>query len=144
MRPSDVLDKVLHLATLVAVDMARYERESGLTGPRIQLLWTLGLSGPTTQRALAEALDVTARNITGLVDGLVASGHVTREPHPRDRRATLVTPTSAGELTINELRASHDDLANELFGQVSSRRLAAFVGTLDETIATFTRLMEES
>lgn len=135
---------MLHLATLVAVDMARFEKESGLTGPRVHLLWTLGLTGPSTQQALATALTVTARNITGLVDGLEASGHVTREPHPTDRRATLVTPTAFGARTIQELRDSHDDLAAQLFGSVPKQRLAGFVTTLDETIATFARLMEES
>lgn len=144
MHPPDVLDKVLHLATLVAVDMARFEKESGLTGPRVQLLWTLGLTGPITQQALATALNVTSRNITGLVDGLTASGHVTREPHPTDRRATLVTPTAFGERTILELRDSHRDLATQLFGPVPRQQLDAFVVTLDQTIATFTRLMEQA
>lgn len=142
--PATVLDKVLHLSMLVAADMARFEQDSGLTGPRVQVLWTLGLTGPSTQRALATALEVTPRNITGLVDGLVGSGHVTREAHPSDRRATLVTPTDLGADTIRDLRASHQDLAQELFGGVPARRLAGFVTTLDETIATFSRLMEES
>ncbi|TNM50270.1 MarR family transcriptional regulator [Nocardioides albidus] len=122
--------------------MARFEKESGLTGPRVQLLWALGGTGPTTQRSLATALDVTPRNITGLVDGLVASGHVTREQHPADRRATLVTPTALGAQVIDDLRESHADLARQLFGEIPARRLNTFVATLDETIATFARLME--
>jgi len=142
-RPADVLDKVLHLATLVAVDMARFERESGLTGPRVQLLWVLGLTGPSTQQALATALDVTPRNITGLVDGLVASGHLTREPHPSDRRASLVTPTALGTRTIDDLRVSHESLAQQLFGDVPRQKLTTFVATLDDVVATFSRLIEE-
>jgi DNA-binding MarR family transcriptional regulator len=138
------LDRVLHLSTLVAADLARFERESGLTTPRIQLLWTLGLTGSTTQRALATSLDVTPRNVTGLVDGLVASGHVTREPHPTDRRATLVTLTALGHRTVRDLQESHADLARQLFGTVPSARLASFVRTLDETIATFERLTEQA
>jgi DNA-binding MarR family transcriptional regulator len=137
------LDKVLQLSTLVAADMARFEQDSGLTAARIHLLWTLGLTGPSTQRALAAALDVTPRNVTGLVDGLVGSGHVERRPHSTDRRATLVTPTELGRRTIRDLREGHADLAQKLFGAVPARRLAAFVATLDETIATFERLMEE-
>jgi DNA-binding MarR family transcriptional regulator len=136
------LDKVLHLSTLVATDLSRFEHASGLTSARVHLLWALGLAGPSTQRALAEALEVTPRNITGLVDGLVASGHVTRESHPSDRRATLVTPTELGQRTIRELRESHEDLARKLFGSVPPRRLTAFVTTLDETITTFAALME--
>lgn len=139
-----ILDKVLHLATLVGADLARFERESGLTTPRIHLLWVLGTAGPCTQRSLATALDVSPRNVTGLVDGLVGSGHVSREPHPTDRRATLVTPTAHGDEVIRSLIDSHQHLALELFGRVPHDRLAAFAATLDETIATFARLMEET
>ncbi len=141
---ASVLDKVLLLSTLVAAHMARFEEASGLTAPRIHLLWVLGLAGPSTQQSLAAALAVTPRNITGLVDGLVDSGHVTREPHPSDRRATLVTPTALGKQTVHDLQVSHEDLAHQLFGSVPDRRLAMFATTLDETVATFERLMAEA
>jgi len=141
--PTGVLDKVLHLSTLVATDLARFEQDSGLTAPRVHVLWVLGQTGPSTQQALATALDVTPRNITGLVDGLVTTGHVTREAHPTDRRATLVTPTELGRRTIRDLRDSHADLARQLFSAVPAQRLAAFEATLDETIAIFQRLMEQ-
>lgn len=138
-----VLDKVLYLSTLVSADLARFEMESGLTVARVHLLWTLGLAGPVTQQSLATALEVSPRNVTGLVDGLVASGHVTREPHGSDRRAKVVTPTALGDRTIRELRAGHENLAKQLFGQVSPEDLARFVTTLEDTIATFARLMAE-
>jgi DNA-binding MarR family transcriptional regulator len=109
----------------------------------VHLLWQLGQAGPSTQRALADALDVTPRNITGLVDGLVESGHVTREPHQTDRRATLVTPTARGAEFVARVRASHVDLADRLFGHLGRRRLAAFTHALDETLERFARLMEE-
>ena len=63
----------------------------GLTPSRTHLLWELGHRGPVPQRVLAEALKVTPRAVTGLVDALAADGLVTREPHPTDRRAALVT-----------------------------------------------------
>ena len=141
---TSALDKVLHLSILVSSDMARFEADSGLTGPRVHLLWMLGLGGPVTQRELATLLEVTPRNVTGLVDGLTASGYVTREPHPTDRRAILVTPTELGRTTITALQDSHAELARDLFGEMSERRLATFVATLDQTIATFGRLMEEA
>lgn len=141
--PRDAIDRLMHVSMLISGDLSRYEKETGLTAPRIHLLWQLGLEGPSTQQRLATALEVTPRNITGLVDGLVASGHVTREPHPHDRRATLVTPTHRGRAVIDDNQASYDDLATQLFGDLGPRRLATFAAVLDETIARFTRLMEE-
>lgn len=134
----------MQLSMLISSDLGRYEKESGLTAPRIHLLWELGLAGPQTQQRLAAAMDVTPRNVTGLVDGLVASGHVTREPHPTDRRATLVTPTAAGLAVIKTNQDSYDDLAQQLFGDLSSQRLAVFSAVLEETITRFAALMEEA
>lgn len=138
----EALDKVMHLSMLISSDMTRYEKESGLTTARVHLLWELG-DGPTTQQSLAVAMAVTPRNITGLVDGLVASGHVTREPHPSDRRATLVTPTAHGWAAVKELQKLYDDLAQNLFGDLDRERLTEYVAVVDETIARFAALMEE-
>ncbi len=71
---TDALDKVLHLAALVGTDLTRFQRESGLTASRTHLLWVLRAAGPSTQQSLAATLSVSPRNVTGLVDGLVASG----------------------------------------------------------------------
>lgn len=141
-RQRNALDRVLALNALLTEDLARFEAEHGLTGPRVHLLWQLGLVGPSTQRDLAAALSVSPRNVTGLVDGLVASGHVTRESHPSDRRATMVTPTVTGERFVADLQTSHDDLARQLFGDLPEDRLDSFVGVLDETLARVATLME--
>jgi DNA-binding MarR family transcriptional regulator len=140
---TDTMDKLMALSMAISSDLARYERESGLTAARIHLMWELA-AGPTTQKQLAAAMQVTPRNVTGLVDGLVASGHVTREPHPADRRAALVTPTPDGLATIGELQSSYAELARALFGHLDETRLAEFARVLDDTIARFTALMEES
>ena len=54
-------------------------------------------------------LDVTPRNVTGLLDALEASGHAARTAHPTDRRASLVTLTNAGQ-AVAALQASRHEL----------------------------------
>jgi DNA-binding MarR family transcriptional regulator len=141
--PRDAVDRLMHLTTLMTADLRRYEHESGLTQARIHLLWQLGVDGPCTQQQLAMALGVTPRNVTGLVDGLVASGHVTREPHPTDRRATLVTPTDVGRRVITENQDGYAQMAERLFGDLSPGRLADLVSLLDATIQRFTAMVDE-
>ena len=85
-------------------DMTSSLARDGLTPSRTRLLWVLGQQGPSTQRSLAEALGVSARNVTGLVDALAETGFVTREPHPTDRRASLVSFTDHGAATVERLR----------------------------------------
>jgi DNA-binding MarR family transcriptional regulator len=137
---TDALDRVLELVVLLNDDMNAALTRLGLSVPRAHLLWRLHHDGPTTQRALADALNVTPRNITGLVDGLVETGFVTREAHPGDRRATLVSLTAHGASTLAAMDRSHRELAERLFGDLSDRRLAAFVSGLGHVTG---RLREE-
>jgi DNA-binding MarR family transcriptional regulator len=128
------LDRLLELAALLNDDIDRGFTRDGLTGARAQVLWEVQHRGPMTQRELAEALHVSARNITGLVDGLVATGFVTREPHPADRRATLVTFTRHGAKIAQAMRREHAQLAGRLFGAMPARQFGSFTRGLDEIV----------
>ena len=134
-RPTDTLDRLLELVVLLNEDMTQNLGREGLSVPRAHLLWLVHHEGPTTQRALADSLKVSPRNVTGLVDGLVADGFVTREPHPTDRRAILVSLTARGTATLAEMDKSHQELADLLFGDLSARRLGAFAGGLDHVVS---------
>jgi DNA-binding MarR family transcriptional regulator len=129
-----VLDRVLELVVVLNDDMTHAIRALGLTPSRTHLLWELGQRGPVPQRVLAEALKVTPRAVTGLVDALVADGVVTREPHPGDRRATLVTFTSRGETLVTQLKRDHKALARALFAPMSRREFDGFARGLGGVI----------
>lgn len=116
-------------------DMTHEIEALGLTRSRTHLLWELGRRGPVPQRVLAEALKVTPRAVTGLVDALVADGLTTREPHPSDRRATLVTLSSRGETVVARLERDHAALARALFGPMSRRELDGFARGLGSVVA---------
>ena len=131
---------MLELAILLNDDMTRTLARDGLTVARTHLLWELHRRGPSTQRVLADALGVSPRNITGLVDGLVATGFVTREPHQGDRRATLVSPTAHGTRTASRMEEERAHLAELLFSTMSERQ---FDGFADGLKLVLTRLREE-
>ena len=118
-----LLDHVLEVAVLVNQDMNGSLGEYGLTPARTHLLWDLYHRGPSTQRILADALGVTARNVTGLVDGLEETGYVTREPYPGDRRATLVTLTDHGTDVMTQMQKAQEEFARLLFADMSDRQL---------------------
>ncbi|AIY19054.2 Transcriptional regulator, MarR family [Pimelobacter simplex] len=113
---------MLELAVLLNRDMQLSFERDGLTEARARLLWVLR-GGPVTQRELADALAVTPRNVTGLVDGLVATGYVARAPHPTDRRAVLVTLTDAGSTLLTSMVEGYAEMHDLLFGGLSERQL---------------------
>jgi DNA-binding MarR family transcriptional regulator len=128
-------DRVLELAVVLNEDMSQGLAQLGLTRSRAHVLWELHHRGPTTQRVLADVLRVSARNITGLVDALVATGFVTRQPHPTDRRATLVTLTEHGARTAGAMARDHRELAGALFSGMPVARFDCFVEGLDQVVA---------
>jgi DNA-binding MarR family transcriptional regulator len=112
------LDRILELTVLLGQDMAEHLAREGLTESRAHLLWQLQQRGPCTQATLATDLHVTPRTITALVDGLAVTGFVTREPHPSDRRAALVTFTERGRVAAQALLDGHRRLARQLFADL--------------------------
>ncbi|OZM82877.1 MarR family winged helix-turn-helix transcriptional regulator [Pseudonocardia sp. MH-G8] len=136
----EALSRTLELAVLVNEDMERGLAGDGLTRSRAHLLWELHQRGPVPQRTLAEALGVTARNITGIVDALVETGFVTREAHPTDRRATLVTPTARGRATAEAMVRGRHELADALFAHMPPVLFDSYVEALEAVLARFKEL----
>jgi DNA-binding MarR family transcriptional regulator len=127
--------RLMELNILLNQDAEQGMAKSGLTLARAGLLWEVFHRGPVTQRVLSEALKVSSRNITGLVDGLVETGFVTREPHPTDRRAILVTLTETGQTTTTQMIQAQQEFATTLFGDLGDDELATLVAGLDKVLA---------
>jgi DNA-binding MarR family transcriptional regulator len=108
-----------------------------MTYPRMRVLQVLSGRGPSIMRALGDELCVTARGVTSLVDGLEAEGLVRRQPHPTDRRATLVDLTDAGRAFAQEHFEAHAEHAAALFAQLDpddQRALLRIVRQLTESL----------
>jgi DNA-binding MarR family transcriptional regulator len=118
MAHTEALDLVLELTVLLNEDATQALARHGLTPVRAHLAWELHHRGAATQRTIADWLGVTPRNVTGLVDAMVDIAFVTREPHPRDRRATLVTLTPHGASVMAAMDRDHQALAELLFGDM--------------------------
>ncbi|MBM7788283.1 MarR family winged helix-turn-helix transcriptional regulator [Tenggerimyces flavus] len=118
-----VLGLLQGISMVLAEDLAEFAEREGMTPARVHLLWALGEEGAMPSHRLAKRLDVTPRTVTGLVDRLAESGHVTRSAHPDDRRSTLVTPTKKGDAFTARLQAMQDELLRDLFTDFPAERL---------------------
>ncbi len=129
------LGLLLQLALMLNHDLTQSLARDGLTMSRARVLWELRSRGPSVQRTLADALGVTARTMTGLIDGLVASGLVTREPHPTDRRATLVTVTPLGAATVASMDRDQQQFVQILFGGMPGDRFECLIEGVAEIVS---------
>jgi DNA-binding MarR family transcriptional regulator len=129
------LGRLFEFSVLMAEAMENDLRERGLTRARATVIAFLHRGGPMRQRDLAEALRVSARNVTGLLEGLEATGFVARAVHPSDRRATLVTLTEQGTTVARAMQADERRLARFLFADVAADDLGQFSAVLDQVTA---------
>ena len=137
------LDRILELTVLFSRDSADSLGRMGLTESRAHLMWQLQQRGPCTQAVLAADMHVTPRTVTALVDALVDTGFVTREPHPSDRRATLVTFTERGHATARALVDSHRRLAGQLFAGLPDEAFESFDAGLRHVIKEFRQVLAQ-
>jgi DNA-binding MarR family transcriptional regulator len=86
----------------------RKAAEAGIGAQRLRLLNVVHCHGPQKMADLAEALAVTPRNVTALVDRLEAEGLIQRVPHSTDRRVTLVELTCNSADVGSQFRAFQD------------------------------------
>jgi DNA-binding MarR family transcriptional regulator len=82
-----------------------------LSMPQFGALAYLRRHGGASLSDLAAFMGLTPPSVSKLVDGLVARGMVSREPHPADRRRLMLTLTAAGR---GVMRAAREAAVAEL------------------------------
>jgi len=90
-------------ARMVSLLQERWADSHGLTEGRMGVLFRLYRCGDTPLGDLADDLESTPRNITGLVDHLERDGLVERVPDTEDRRSVHARLTEAGRARIEAI-----------------------------------------
>lgn len=143
MAAEEIFDRLLEVSLLFQEDLDRSMTALGLTVKKTHLLWEVHLNGPCAQRRLAEALGVSPRHVTGLVDALEADGFARRTPHPLDRRAVLVELTDRGVATMAEMQRQRSRDAAALVEGLDARSVAALRRGLDLVLARLRQLVAD-
>jgi DNA-binding MarR family transcriptional regulator len=128
------LMRLFELTVRLGEEMEKGLVERGLTRARAAVVWQLHQQGPVTPRTLSQALRVSPRNVTGLLDALEAGGYVTRGRHPTDRRATLVSLTEQGAAAAARLHADYQMGARVLLGDIPPADLTTFINVIDHVL----------
>jgi DNA-binding MarR family transcriptional regulator len=72
-------------------------------------------------------------NLTGLVERLVASGHLDRRTSESDRRAQVISLTPLGRAEFRAMAAEHEHWIAELFGDLTRREQEDLMRLLAKT-----------
>jgi DNA-binding MarR family transcriptional regulator len=141
-----------HVLTAEAIRRLIYRRDVALARHRAALARTLGVTdvemlalvhvaeqGELAPSRLAKLLDLSSGGVTALVQRLERYGHVTRKPHPTDRRSTLIRLTPGTAARLDETEApSYATLASVIAALTAPERHA-----VSDVLTRFASLTEE-
>jgi DNA-binding MarR family transcriptional regulator len=107
--------------------------KAGISMTHLHILWVLEHHGDLTMTRLAELLDVSLSNATGLIDRMEERGLVERIRVPSDRRIVLVRASAEGVRIRDEIEALKQDRLRSILGRLdpsSLRRVLVAIADL--------------
>ncbi len=90
---------------------------------QIHIMYTVQRHGEMTMSQLADVLNVSDSNATGLVDRMEERGLVVRDRVPEDRRVVVVKTTEAGERLLGEVDALSDEILRSVLDRLDPAQL---------------------
>lgn len=95
----------------------------GMSMAQLHVLWLLEHHGEISMTKLAELLDVSLSNATGLMDRMEERGLIERVRIPDDRRRVFVRPSAAGLLALEETEGVKRDRMRHVLARLDDRQL---------------------
>ncbi len=126
-----VARRLIDLADHINRRVTRPYHSTRLTRVRLSALDFIVSRGRCNAAQVAQAEQVTAATITRVLDGLEATGFITRTPSKHDRRMVELEATAGGQAALLEAKAWQvQRLADDLRG-LTQRDRARLAGALD-------------
>jgi DNA-binding MarR family transcriptional regulator len=95
----------------------------GISMAQLNILYTLQRNGEMPMSRLAELLNVSLSNATGLIDRIEERGYVERTRVPEDRRIVKIRVTPAGLRMLDEIDALSEDLLRDVLSRIGPSKL---------------------
>lgn len=105
----DVLRSLRRIIRAVDLYSRRLVTQTGLSGPQLICLRQLATDGPMQTSHLAEAVNLSAATVCGILNRLEQRGLVIRERQKDDRRRVLVSLSEAGQDTVDNAPPALND-----------------------------------
>jgi DNA-binding MarR family transcriptional regulator len=106
--------------------------KAGISMTHLHILWVLEHHGDLTMSRLADLLDVSVSNATGLIDRMEERGLVERVRVPSDRRVVLVRPSADGNRIRDEIETLKQDRMRSILARLDSAQQARVLAALED------------
>ena len=106
--------------------------KAGVSMTHMHVMWLLQHHGDLAMSRLAELMDVSFSNATGIVDRMAERGLVERVRVADDRRVVLVRIAAGGLEALDEMEAVKQDRLQAILGHLDEAQLERVAAALDD------------
>jgi len=106
--------------------------KAGVSMTHMHVMWLLQHHGDLAMHRLAELLDVSFSNATGIVDRMEERGLVERVRVPDDRRVVLVRIATGGLEALDQVEAIKQDRLRSILGHLDPTQRTRVARALDD------------
>jgi DNA-binding MarR family transcriptional regulator len=106
--------------------------KAGISMTHLHILWVLEHHGDLPMSHLAELLDVSVSNATGLIDRMEERGLVERFRVPDDRRVVIVRASAEGARQRDEIEALKQDRMRSILERLTAKQLTRIHGAITD------------
>jgi DNA-binding MarR family transcriptional regulator len=114
---AQILDQLQPLISRQRRAVARQGCLRAISSTHLHVLFLLESEGPMAMSRLAELLDVSLPNVTGIVDRMAERGFVERDREAEDRRVVTIRAAKAGLEAVEEM----DQIRRRTVGSIIAR-----------------------
>jgi MarR family transcriptional regulator, transcriptional regulator for hemolysin len=104
---------------------------TGLTRSQWALIVVVARNPGTSQRIIAQALEMSEASAGRLIDRLVSDGLLERRPHTEDRRAWCIFLTDRAKPLLDKIAAIATEVEKEAFDGMDDAQLKQFQSQLE-------------
>jgi DNA-binding MarR family transcriptional regulator len=116
----------------------------GISMTHLHIMSMLERHGSMAMNRIAETLDVSVSNATGLIDRMEERGLVERQRVADDRRVVLVHVTEHGRQVLGEVETLRDDLLQRVLGRLDAAQLARVDGAFEDLFIALSDVVREA
>jgi DNA-binding MarR family transcriptional regulator len=106
--------------------------KAGVSMSHFHVLGLLSQHGDMTMGRLADLLDISLSNATGLIDRMEERGLIERVRVPGDRRIVVVRTSEGGRSTLDDVEILRHDLLAKLLGRLDESQLERLAQTIED------------
>jgi DNA-binding MarR family transcriptional regulator len=104
----------------------------GVSMTHVHVLWILQHHGEMPMSRLAELLDVSLSNATGIIDRMEERGLIERVRVPDDRRVVRVRVAPGGLRAMDEIEAVKQGRLESILGHLDANQLERIAAAMDD------------